>query len=396
MSLEPPRARYQQVADDLRDAIKRGEFAPGVMLPSQPELARRYGLNQTSINRAIAVLRAEGYVRVEHGRGAFVQEVPTVKRVRRIDRDYRTRPAGSAYAEQIEQSGLRPRTKLADVSIVTPPAEIAEALMLTETGQAVRRHRLMYADDVVVQVATSYIPLDIASGTDIAYPDTGPSGIYARLDGRGHGPVRFTEDIEVRRPTEEEALILRIPKGQPVLEILRTAYTADDRPVEACANVLAAYQWRLTYRWSQATDVEPGPSTSPERAPIVAAIVTSRLGVLVARRNDGKPPWTFIAGEIEPGEDPTDTAIREVKEETGLRIRSTGVIGRRVHPHTGREIIYLAARPTHGTKAFVGDEEELAEVRWVDLAQADELMSGAMFEPVHSYLEKTLKARAST
>jgi GntR family transcriptional regulator len=395
MPLEPPRARYRQVADDLRDAIKRGEFAPGAMLPSQPELARRYGLNQTSINRAIAVLRAEGYVRVEHGRGAFVQELPTVKRIRRIDRDYRTRPAGSAYAEQIEQSGLRPHTKLTDVSIVTPPAEIAEALKLTETDETVRRHRLMYADDVVVQVATSYIPVDFAGGTEIAHPDTGPSGIYARLDERGHGPVRFTEDIEVRRPTEEEALILRIPEGQPVLEILRTAYAADERPVEACANVLAAYQWQLTYRWSQGIDVEADPSTSPERAPIVAAIVTSRLGVLVARRNDGKPPWTFIAGEIEPGEDPADTAVREVKEETGLRIRSTGVIGRRVHPHTGREMIYLAARPTHGTKVFVGDEQELAEVRWVDLAQADELMGGAMFEPVHGYLEKILKAQDS-
>jgi GntR family transcriptional regulator len=395
MPLEPPRARYQQVADDVRDAIKRGEFAPGTMLPSQPELARRYGLNQTSINRAIAVLRVEGYVRVEHGRGAFVQEVPTVKRVRRIDRDYRTRPAGSAYAEQIEQSGLRPRTKLADVSIVTPPAEIAEALKLTETDQAVMRHRLMYADDVVVQVATSYIPVDLAGGTDIAYPDTGPSGIYARLDQRGHGPVRFTEDIEVRRPTEDEALILRIPEGQPVLEILRTAYAADDRPVEACANVLAAYQWRLTYRWSQGTDVDPDPSTLPEPAPVVAAIVTSRLGVLVARRDDGKPPWTFIAGEIEPGEDPADAAVREVKEETGMRIRATGVIGRRIHPQTGREMVYLAARPTHGTKAFVGDEQELAEVRWVDLAQADELMGGAMFEPVHSYLEKMLKAQDS-
>ena len=59
-------------------------------------------------------------------------------------------------------------------------------------------------------------------------------------------------------------------------------------------------------------------------------------------------------------------------------------------------MIYLAARPTHGTKAFAGDEQELAEVRWVDLAQADELMGGAMFEPVRSYLEKTLKAQDST
>jgi hypothetical protein len=58
-------------------------------------------------------------------------------------------------------------------------------------------------------------------------------------------------------------------------------------------------------------------------------------------------------------------------------------------------MIYLAARPTQGTKAFVGDKEELAEVRWVDLAQADELMGGAMFGPVHSYLERTLKAQDS-
>ena len=192
-----------------------------------------------------------------------VQGPVAVKRVRRIDRDYRTRPAGSAYAEQMEQVGLRPRTKLDDVGIVTPPAEIAEALKLSETDQTVMRHRLMYADDVAVQVATSYIPVDFAGGADIAYPDTGPSGIYARLDQRGHGPVRFAEDIEVRRPTEDEALILRIPEGQPVLEILRTAYAADDRPVEACSNVLAAYQWRLTYRWSQGADIEPEPTTLP-------------------------------------------------------------------------------------------------------------------------------------
>jgi len=131
------------------------------------------------------------------------------------------------------------------------------------------------------------------------------------------------------------------------------------------------------------------------RLPIVAVVVTSHLGVLVARRNDGKPPWTFIAGEIEPGEDPADAAAREVSEETGLRVGATGVIGRRVHPQTGREMVYLAARPTHGTEAVVGDKEELAEVRWVDLDQADELMSGTIFEPVRSYLRETLEAQAS-
>ncbi len=131
------------------------------------------------------------------------------------------------------------------------------------------------------------------------------------------------------------------------------------------------------------------------RLPVVAAIVTSRLGVLVARRNDGMPPWTFIAGEIGPGEGPAGAAVREVGEETGLRIRASGVIGRRVHPHTGREMVYVAARPTHGTDARVGDQEELAEVRWVDLVQADELMGGTIFEPVRTYLQEALEAQDS-
>lgn len=134
---------------------------------------------------------------------------------------------------------------------------------------------------------------------------------------------------------------------------------------------------------------KPEPSGKPEPQPVVAAIVTSSKGVLVGRRNDGKPPWTFIAGEIEPGESPADAAVREVKEETGLLIRAGDVIGRRVHPKTGRTMIYMAARPTHGLNVFVGDEDELAEVRWITLAEADELLPG-MFGPVHEHLVHTL------
>jgi 8-oxo-dGTP pyrophosphatase MutT (NUDIX family) len=133
------------------------------------------------------------------------------------------------------------------------------------------------------------------------------------------------------------------------------------------------------------------PSTTPEPMPVVAAIVTSARGVLIGRRNDGKPPWTFIAGQLEPGESPADAAVREVREETGLRIRSGAIIGRRVHPHTGRVMIYMAARPTHGTEAVAGDVDELAEVRWVTLAEADELMGGGIFEPVRRHLRDVLR-----
>jgi 8-oxo-dGTP pyrophosphatase MutT (NUDIX family) len=151
------------------------------------------------------------------------------------------------------------------------------------------------------------------------------------------------------------------------------------------------FRWDLDSLRAQlrALDAREGrmtePADKPEPQPVVAAIVTSDLGVLVGRRNDGKPPWTFIAGEIEPGESPADAAVREVKEETGCLISPDKVIGRRVHPRTGRTMIYIAARPVHGTKVFVGDSEELAEVRWISLREADELLPG-MYEPVRDYL----------
>ena len=52
-------------------------------------------------------------------------------------------------------------------------------------------------------------------------------------------------------------------------------------------------------------------------------------------------------------------------------------------------MIYMAATPTHGTDVFVGDEDELAEVRWLSLAEADELLPG-MFEPVREHLAREL------
>jgi 8-oxo-dGTP pyrophosphatase MutT (NUDIX family) len=130
-----------------------------------------------------------------------------------------------------------------------------------------------------------------------------------------------------------------------------------------------------------------------ELQPVAVAIVTSRLGVLVGRRHDGKPPWTFIAGEVEPGEDAPFAAGREVKEETGLEVEPGGEIGRRIHPKTERTMIYIAAKPVRpdDLTVFVGDERELAEVRWVSLAEADELMASyGMFEPVREHLAREI------
>lgn len=138
-------------------------------------------------------------------------------------------------------------------------------------------------------------------------------------------------------------------------------------------------------------DVPVTEPTAPLRPAIVAAIVTSNRGVLVERRHDGRPLWTFPAGEAEPGEAPADTAIRETKEETGLEVKISHAIGERDHPQTGRHMIYLAARPSQGTDVHVGDTDELAEVRWITLAEALELLP-TMYGPVREHLTHALAA----
>jgi 8-oxo-dGTP pyrophosphatase MutT (NUDIX family) len=129
----------------------------------------------------------------------------------------------------------------------------------------------------------------------------------------------------------------------------------------------------------------------PEPPPVVAGIVTSRLGVLIGRRNDRTPLWTFIAGQIEPGESPADAIVREVKEEACLVVEPADQeLGRRVHPATRRTMIYVACRPVGDLHIEVGDPDELAEVRWVDLAEATQFLPG-MFEPVAAFLGRTIR-----
>jgi 8-oxo-dGTP pyrophosphatase MutT (NUDIX family) len=135
-----------------------------------------------------------------------------------------------------------------------------------------------------------------------------------------------------------------------------------------------------------------GRSTVPLPEAIVAAIVTSRRGVLITQRLDGVPPWGFVTGKIEPGESPADAAVREVKEETGLEVQHGEIIGQRLHPVTQRLVIYMTARLAKGasSEVFNGDLTELTAVRWANLAEAAERLPD-MYEPVRNYLGRVVR-----
>jgi GntR family transcriptional regulator len=207
-----------------------------------------YGAARGTVRQAIATLRTEGLVDIEQGRGAFVRRRPPVQR-KAYDRFARRhREAGkAAYLIELEEEGRRPEVEVLEVVPAPAPAEIARLLQVPEGSQVLVRRRRYLADGQPMELATSYLPWELVQGTKIIEPNTGPGGIYARLEELGHQLKRFNEDVRARMPLPEEARALQLPPGVPVFLLVRVAYDLEDTPVEVCDTVMAADRYVLSY-----------------------------------------------------------------------------------------------------------------------------------------------------
>jgi 8-oxo-dGTP diphosphatase len=134
------------------------------------------------------------------------------------------------------------------------------------------------------------------------------------------------------------------------------------------------------------------PTVKSERAPIAAAVIINNGEVLMVRRRveEGELSWQFPAGKVEPGESGEDAAVRETQEETGLTVRAASQLGSRVHPTTGRTMLYVACEVVDGT-AHVGAEDEIAEVAWCDRAALAAKVPYPFHGPVQDRLDAGLR-----
>ncbi len=244
------RALYRQLADALREEIVTGEWQPGAPLPSERFLVEHYGMSRGTVREAVNLLKVEGLIDTRHGRGAFVRDRRPVERISwdRFDRRHR-QGGNAAYLVEMEQSGREPGIDRIEIEKqVSVPPEVAKRLEL-QPGEAVTVRRRRYlADGEPMQVATSYIPWELASGTPILEWNPGPGGIYARLEEQGYRLDHFTEEVTARMPTPEEARALRMSPGVPVVQVVRVAFAEGERPVEMCDTVMRADRYVLHYR----------------------------------------------------------------------------------------------------------------------------------------------------
>jgi 8-oxo-dGTP diphosphatase len=107
------------------------------------------------------------------------------------------------------------------------------------------------------------------------------------------------------------------------------------------------------------------------------------------RRPEGDLIWALPSGQVEVGETAQEAAERETKEETGLDVRAIKNLGERVHPTTGRRMIYLACQPGSG-KPSIRDVEEIADLTWAARDEIAALIPGGFYDGVRTYLRLTL------
>ncbi|KWW98983.1 Transcriptional regulator [Carbonactinospora thermoautotrophica] len=245
------RPAYQQVADELRRRILSGEAPPGTRLPSESELMREFGISRTTARLTYNVLRAEGLIDTARGKGAFVRDRRSARRVA-SDRYRRevlqirkqgepTPPPETSFTRDQGISWSQYRLDK-EFHEVPAPDHVAELLNLEPGTPVLARHFVFYAEDQPQQMSVSYYPLDLVRGTPVADPNNEPwpGGNIAQLATLGITVTRVEESVRARMPLPEEKRTLRIPPGVPVLTITRRMLAGPnkDRPVEVAADIV--------------------------------------------------------------------------------------------------------------------------------------------------------------
>lgn len=239
----------RQIADELRERIQSGELAPGARLPGEPALVREYGVAKETARRALTLLVTEGLAVRKRGSGTYVREFRPIRRV--ANRRLAQEGWGSGRSIWAADLGERPLS-VTDLKVyeTAAPDHVARVLDLGEGAPVVVRDRVFVVEGEPIQAAISYLPAELVRDTAIAQPDTGPGGTYARLAELGLKPVRFTEELRARMPSQAEAERLHLAEGTPVVEIWRTAFTEDDRAIEVNKMLLDAGVYVMEYHLS--------------------------------------------------------------------------------------------------------------------------------------------------
>jgi GntR family transcriptional regulator len=239
MTPERPRPavrKHVQVREYVRALIDGEE--PGSPAPSERELVQRFGVARMTVRQALDALVVEGLLERVPGRGTFVARAKLDVAVRL-----------SSYTEEMTRRGLEPesRTLLARMESAGPG--VARALEIEEGERVVHWQRLRLADGLPMCVEDAYFSdATVPRFLDQHLPDS----LYVELQRRDLLPTWGEDSVSAAAARAEEAELLELQPGDPVLQVARRAF-AGETAVEVSRSTYRADRFTLWVPLTRAT-----------------------------------------------------------------------------------------------------------------------------------------------
>lgn len=231
---------YKTVRRQILDGVANGLWAPGDRLPSETELAKRFGVAISTIRSGVGDLCAARVLHRIQGKGTFVS---------RHDLAWQQ----YYFSRIFDDTGEKAATtrEIVSMALVTPARHIRSLLALHNRQ----------SPKVVVVNALLRVKQDPAAVMTITLPawrfpkfrqirlDQTNENLYA-LYQRAFGVtvVRMEETIQARLATAKQARALKIATGAPVMHVDRVSYSFNDVPVEVRQRVFVGMNYHYAYR----------------------------------------------------------------------------------------------------------------------------------------------------
>jgi GntR family transcriptional regulator len=239
--------QYRQIELALRKRIST--MRPGTRLPSDAELCAEFGVSRMTARHAVQRLAEDGLIAREPGRGSFVAEPPAHRRANRL----------MTFTQEMLRAGRVPSSRI--LTRVIRPSSLAEAasLGIAPREPVVHLRRLRQADGEPVALESAVLIGACASAVMTA--DLAHGSLHETLGRAGVVLRRGTSTIVAAAATAEDARLLGIRTGDPLLVERRLIMDLHGRPVESTESRYPADRYGLIVQF----DVEAPEPVGTER-----------------------------------------------------------------------------------------------------------------------------------
>lgn len=240
-------AVWRQIADTLAEEIRNRCHAASGKLPSETELAARFRVNRHTLRQAVSALQAEGLLRIEQGRGMFVQQewlpYPLARRTR--------------FSDNLARQGLLPAKQLLTACSQAASDRVARELGLPRGSEVLLLETLSEANGQPVNLATSYYPAARFAGLlELLQDDASTTQLLRRLGVEDY--LRRESRITTQMPSEEAARLLKQPLSRPLLCVESLDVDLQGRPIKYGETLFCGDRVQLVVRLEE-PDVKPAP-----------------------------------------------------------------------------------------------------------------------------------------